>query len=47
MNNVNKEVQKLYLTKKYYFKLNRSSNHKFSENYWGLIKDPDGKKEID
>lgn len=44
MNNVNKEVQKLYLTKKYYFKLNRSSNYKFSENYWGLIKDPDGKK---
>jgi len=43
MNNINIEVQKLYLSKKYYLKINRSINHEFSENYWGLVKDPDGK----
>lgn len=44
MNNINKEIQKLYLNKKYYLKINRNLKHLYSENYWGLIKDPDGEK---
>ena len=42
--NINHEVKKLLITKKYYVKINRHKNHSYEESYHGIVKDPDGKK---
>jgi 2-polyprenyl-3-methyl-5-hydroxy-6-metoxy-1,4-benzoquinol methylase len=40
--NLNKEINKLLLTNKFYVKRNRNIKIKFERNYHGYIKDPDG-----
>tara|TARA_Y100000992_G_C21253725_1_gene487343 strand:- start:612 stop:1361 length:750 start_codon:yes stop_codon:yes gene_type:complete len=43
ISNVNHEVRKLLITKKFYVKYNRHKKNSFEENYHSTIKDPDGK----
>tara|TARA_X000000950_G_C13833324_1_gene627114 strand:- start:745 stop:1497 length:753 start_codon:yes stop_codon:yes gene_type:complete len=40
---LNKEIKKLFSSKKFYIKFNRAKKIRYEKNYHSLVKDPDGK----